>query len=83
MKEKPDKVIHIVEWMEIFKATHGVVDAGVTSDHNPIVLFLEKNKRKVRKDIKFESKWLVDDECKNLVFSAWQTSKEGCRMFCL
>ncbi|OMO81699.1 Endonuclease/exonuclease/phosphatase [Corchorus capsularis] len=78
--EKLDKVYANVEWSNLFSEALGCYDVSLASDHLPLILSLEKIK-KGRRDFKFESKWLLDQECSNVVVEGWNSHVDGSRMF--
>ncbi|KAK8568452.1 hypothetical protein V6N12_007003 [Hibiscus sabdariffa] len=52
----------------------GLMEAAIGSDHCPIILILHGFKKHWKKEFKFESRWLDDDECKAKVKEAWSLS---------
>ena len=48
---------------------------SLASDHSPLLLSLaRKNKKQPRKLFRFESMWLKDPQCKEVVLEAWNDS---------
>ncbi|KAL4282690.1 hypothetical protein GQ457_16G028210 [Hibiscus cannabinus] len=68
--EKLDKVLISKEWSLKYPKTIGMIEAAVASDHNPIIVFLEGLKKR-SKDFKFESRWLLEEDCHKHVRGAW------------
>ncbi|KAK9027970.1 hypothetical protein V6N11_067786 [Hibiscus sabdariffa] len=54
-------------------AIKGVMEAAIAFDHAPIILLLSGLKKKWKKDFKFESKWLLEEECSSNVKEAWKS----------
>ncbi|OMO91045.1 Endonuclease/exonuclease/phosphatase [Corchorus capsularis] len=79
--EKLDKVYASVRWSNLFSKALGWYEANLASDHLPLFLCLEKIKKNYRRDFKFESKWLLDQECAQVVEDGWRASESGSRMF--
>ncbi|KAL4312016.1 hypothetical protein GQ457_01G003630 [Hibiscus cannabinus] len=69
--EKLDKVLISKEWSLKFPKAIGMIKAAVASDHNPIIVFLEGLKKRRKKDFKFESRWLLEEDCHEHVRGAW------------
>ncbi|KAK8596584.1 hypothetical protein V6N12_065067 [Hibiscus sabdariffa] len=61
--EKLDKILMSSEWSGAYPKAIGVLEAAVASDHNPIILILDRLKKKKKKNFKFESRWLIEEEC--------------------
>ncbi|KAK8484822.1 hypothetical protein V6N11_070924 [Hibiscus sabdariffa] len=75
--EKLDRVLASLEWSFSFPKAFGVVDAAIASDHSPIFLLLQGSPKRARYDFKFESKWLLEDECSKKVSDSWKPSLQG------
>jgi hypothetical protein len=74
-KERLDRVVANKEWRSMFKEVVIHVLAGRTSDHKPLLIeCTEKGEEKVRgkKGFKFEAKWMLDEECNNIIHDAWE-----------
>ncbi|KAK9028993.1 hypothetical protein V6N11_026123 [Hibiscus sabdariffa] len=61
--EKLDRIVVSVEWNSAFSKAIGVMDAPIASYHSPIILFLNGITKKGKRAFKFESKWLLEEEC--------------------
>ncbi|OMO52105.1 reverse transcriptase [Corchorus capsularis] len=79
--EKLDKAYATVDWSNLFTGAIGWYEADVASDHCPLLITLEKLKKNRRRDFKFESKWLLDQEFAEVIDDGWRTSEMGSRMF--
>ncbi|KAL4379926.1 hypothetical protein GQ457_02G020200 [Hibiscus cannabinus] len=75
--ERLDKVIMSNEWSMAFPKAIGILEAAVASDHNPIVVLLEGLKRRRKRDFKFETRWLLEEECSTNVKEAWAENTGG------
>ncbi|KAK9027709.1 hypothetical protein V6N11_067532 [Hibiscus sabdariffa] len=71
--EKLDRTIVSPEWSSVFPKASGIVDVSLASDHALIILFLQGLGKKVKKGFKFESKWLLGNECFQKVKEGWNT----------
>ncbi|KAK8477778.1 hypothetical protein V6N11_063581 [Hibiscus sabdariffa] len=69
--EKLDRILSSLEWSEMFPRALGALDVAMASDHAPILLLLQGMPKRCKKDFKFESKWLIEDECFQEVEKGW------------
>ena len=67
IKERLDRALINLEWMEQFPNTQGFDLFAIGSDHSPIVLLIEMRDKRAPKEFKFESNWLGMEECKEIV----------------
>ncbi|KAL4313206.1 hypothetical protein GQ457_01G023540 [Hibiscus cannabinus] len=51
----------------------GMLDVAIGSDHAPIMILPQGLKKKYKRDFKFESKWLLEEECTTTVRASWKT----------
>ncbi|KAK9028594.1 hypothetical protein V6N11_025748 [Hibiscus sabdariffa] len=65
--EKLDRVLSSLEWGFLFPKAIVVVDIAIASDHAPIILLANGLLRKTKKDFKFESRWILENECSEIV----------------
>ncbi|KAK8579409.1 hypothetical protein V6N12_069735 [Hibiscus sabdariffa] len=75
--ERIDKILISSEWSLTYAKAIGILEAAVASDHNPILLQLEGLKKKRNKAFKFESRWLLEEECHSNVCEAWEERPRG------
>ncbi|KAL4304565.1 hypothetical protein GQ457_10G010000 [Hibiscus cannabinus] len=75
--EKIDRIFFNISWSSNFKKALGIIEPAVGSDHSPIVLLLKGMSKKYRKDFKFESKWLLENDCKDLITEGWAYPSTG------
>ncbi|KAK8567966.1 hypothetical protein V6N12_006533 [Hibiscus sabdariffa] len=71
--EKIDRILFNVEWSMLFTKAFSFVELAIGSDHSLIVLHFEGIPRKYRREFKFESKWLLKEECNRVVVEAWDS----------
>ncbi|KAK8530719.1 hypothetical protein V6N12_013221 [Hibiscus sabdariffa] len=69
--EKLDRVLTSLEWSFIFPRAIAVIEVAIASDHASILLLTIGMEKKVKKDFKFESKWLTEKDCSSLVKEEW------------
>ncbi|KAK9018547.1 hypothetical protein V6N11_001519 [Hibiscus sabdariffa] len=74
--EKLDRVLSSLEWGFLFPRDIVVIDIAIASDHAPIVLPMNRMMKKVKRDFKFESRWLLEEEYSRMVEEEW-TNKGG------
>ncbi|KAK8999212.1 hypothetical protein V6N11_070388 [Hibiscus sabdariffa] len=72
--ERLDKIIVSNKWSLIFPKAIGILEAATISDHNPVVLLMEGLKKERKREFKFESRWLLDEECSSNVKEVWNAS---------
>ncbi|KAK9029098.1 hypothetical protein V6N11_026221 [Hibiscus sabdariffa] len=70
--EKLDRILFTVDWSNSYPKAIGIFSTAIGSDHNPLILLLYGRKKKRRQDFKFESKWLLEEECKKKVEGTWR-----------
>ncbi|KAK8475975.1 hypothetical protein V6N11_000593 [Hibiscus sabdariffa] len=73
---KLDRVLSSPEWNFIFPRAMAIIDVAITSDHAPIVLLTNGVMKKVKRDFKFESRWILEGECSHLVEEEWTHTEE-------
>ncbi|KAK9028846.1 hypothetical protein V6N11_025983 [Hibiscus sabdariffa] len=61
--EKMDPVLVSIEWNNVFPKAIGLLYAIIASGHAPIFLLIKGMNKRYKKDFKFESKWLLEEEC--------------------
>ncbi|KAK9028753.1 hypothetical protein V6N11_025900 [Hibiscus sabdariffa] len=70
--ERIDKILISSEWSLAYPKVIGILEAAVASDHNLILLQIEGLKKKRRRAFKFESRWLLEEECHSNVREVWE-----------
>ncbi|KAK9042566.1 hypothetical protein V6N11_017635 [Hibiscus sabdariffa] len=69
--EKLDRALCSVEWSVRFPKAVGLLDVAIRSDHAPVIIYPHGLSKKYKRDFKFESKWLLEEECKSTVQASW------------
>ncbi|KAK8571592.1 hypothetical protein V6N12_027672 [Hibiscus sabdariffa] len=69
--EKLDRVLSSLEWGFLFPKAIAIIDIAIASDHAPIVLLMNGIMKKVKRDFKFESRWLLEEEYSRMVEEEW------------
>ena len=75
--------------MDLFPAAKLHYLSSSASDHSPLSLHLvpKKRKKKMKKTFRFESMWLKDSRCEDIVKAAWEeglhADTEGVLKSCL
>ena len=78
IKERLDRAMATPGWMNLFPEAKLYHLSSSVSDHNPLVLHLVRKKnrnKKPKKTFRFESMWLRDQRCEELVKAAWEEGK--------
>ncbi|KAF7133357.1 hypothetical protein RHSIM_Rhsim09G0070000 [Rhododendron simsii] len=78
--ERIDMAFANSKWRELHEQAMVFVEAAVGSDHNPLILNTSVPLDKVGKPFKFESFWVTDEECKEVVTRAWNQESEAALM---
>lgn len=72
IEERLDRAVVTSDWRELYDMAAVENLHAVTSDHSAIFLRLSGTvMRRSRKNFKFESAWLLDVNCKNVVEASW------------
>ncbi|KAK9007375.1 hypothetical protein V6N11_074303 [Hibiscus sabdariffa] len=71
--EKLDRTLCSHEWNITFPKAVVLMDFAIGSDHAPIIVLPKGMKSKNRKDFKFESKWLLEEDCTPTVRDSWES----------
>ncbi|KAK9006380.1 hypothetical protein V6N11_035421 [Hibiscus sabdariffa] len=61
--EKLDRILANIGWSTLFPKAIGILVVAITSDHSPIFLLLKGLNKRSKKTFKFESKWLLEEDC--------------------
>ncbi|KAK8556849.1 hypothetical protein V6N12_003240 [Hibiscus sabdariffa] len=75
--EKLDRVVSSMEWNFLFLKAISFIDIAIASDHSPIILLTNGVVKKARKDFKFESRWLLEEECSRVIQEKWENRENG------
>ena len=73
IRERLDRALANVEWVKLFPRAklHHLTNSAL--DHSPLLLRLDRraSKRKMKKLFRFESMWLKEPQCEEIVQNAW------------
>nr|POE55616.1 hypothetical protein CFP56_74026 [Quercus suber] len=74
IRERLDRAVALLAWGAWFKDARVYHLSNLALDHSPLLLhfFLKQKKRYQRKIFRFESMWLKDPECEDIVKNAWE-----------
>ncbi|KAL4279725.1 hypothetical protein GQ457_03G026420 [Hibiscus cannabinus] len=70
--EKLDRALCSFEWSNLFPKSIGMLDVAIESNHTPIIILSQGTNKKYKKEFKFESKWLLEEECTSTVRNSWE-----------
>ncbi|KAK8580326.1 hypothetical protein V6N13_143438 [Hibiscus sabdariffa] len=73
--ERLDRFLFNSAWSEMFNKATGFLEPAIGSDHCPLVCNSYGSSKRRNRDFRFESKWLLEDECKQVVNNAWKLSR--------
>lgn len=74
--ERIDMAFANSQWRESHEHAMVFVEPAIGSDHNPLILNTDVPLNKVGKPFKFESFWVTEEECKEVVSEAWSQVRE-------
>ncbi|KAK8973453.1 hypothetical protein V6N11_064696 [Hibiscus sabdariffa] len=74
--EKLYRALATVEWSALFDKAIVLVEAAIASDHCPLVLCTDGLSRRSKREFKFESKWITEEECYNVVKEGWVSNTQ-------
>ncbi|XVE83165.1 hypothetical protein DITRI_Ditri16bG0065800 [Diplodiscus trichospermus] len=77
IKERLDRAVVNVEWMETYPMSMRVNLPANGSDHSPIILWIEKVEKKGIRRFKFGANWVEVKECKQIIVTGWSKEVEG------
>ncbi|KAK8568507.1 hypothetical protein V6N12_007056 [Hibiscus sabdariffa] len=69
--ERLDRIMFNPAWLNLFSKAVGISEPAIGSDHCSIICFLHDIFKRRKRDFKFESKWLLKEECKLIVSETW------------
>ncbi|KAK8996703.1 hypothetical protein V6N11_020202 [Hibiscus sabdariffa] len=75
--ENLDRVLSSLEWNFVFPKAISIIDIAIASDHSPIILMTNGVDKKAKRDFKFESRWLMEEECPQMVKEEWENTDNG------
>ncbi|KAK8996758.1 hypothetical protein V6N11_020257 [Hibiscus sabdariffa] len=75
--EKLDRILSSLDWNFLFLKAISIIDVAIASDHSPIILLVNGVAKKSEKEFKFESRWLIEEECSQVVKDEWE-NKDNC-----
>ena len=64
-----------LEWIDLFPKANLYHLTSSVSDHSPLALCMTRTKmrnKKIKKPFRFESMWLRDRRCEEVVYGAWE-----------
>ena len=72
IRERLDRTLATKDWIDLFPTAKLYHLSSSASDHSPLSLHLVKKKRqkKIKKSFQFESMWLKDSRCEDIVIAA-------------
>ena len=77
-EERLDRAMETKELCKMFKCMKVQVLAGLSSDHKPILVeCIKSDEEKIKgyRGFKFESKWMLDEECNEVIKEAWRETE--------
>ncbi|KAK8494411.1 hypothetical protein V6N12_002358 [Hibiscus sabdariffa] len=70
--EKLDRVLCSLEWNILFPKVVAMLDIAIASDYAMVIIQLQGLKNNYKKEFKFESKWLLEEDCTSTVQGSWE-----------
>ena len=74
IRERLDLTLAMLKWLDLFPAAKLHHQSTFVSDHLMLLLHMvaSSKRKRVKRSFKFESIWLKDLSCKEVVWSAWE-----------
>jgi exonuclease III len=81
IRERLDRAVANPEWCARFPNYRVVNGCPEHSDHRPVLLYMDAPSRRTRPcpnllNKRFEARWLLEEECENVVNSAWMEAAD-------
>ena len=73
IKERIDKGLANMEWLEKFPRTQVINLPIVGSDHGPVLVDADYSDMKSPRQFKFEIIWMDKEECGQIIKEGWET----------
>jgi hypothetical protein len=80
IKERLDRAVANISWIQLYKKVEVRILAARTSDHKPLLISftnMEEKGRQFQGGGKFEVKWLADEESREIITNAWNDGVGG------
>lgn len=81
VRERIDRVMTNIEWIEYFPKCVVQHLPMIGSDHCPLIFQQEVKEKKAKRNFKFELIWSEEKECEDVVKESWPLGKEGSYSF--
>ncbi|KAH7834251.1 hypothetical protein Vadar_014192 [Vaccinium darrowii] len=79
--ERIDMAFANAKWREMHDKAMMFVEPAIGFDHKPLLLNTEVPLNKVGKPFKFESFWVTEDGCQEVIANSWNQHQNGSSMF--
>lgn len=73
IRERLDRASCNLDWRVMYPEAEVFALPTIGSDHSPLLLTLQPDKVKRKRDFKFEAFWLENEECREVINEAWNT----------
>ncbi|OMO71257.1 reverse transcriptase [Corchorus capsularis] len=81
IKEKLDRCLVNLDWLEQYPRTQVWNLPAIGSDHSPLVINTVVGDKKGAKLFKFEAIWLEKEDCKRIIGEGWNKEVDGSRAY--
>jgi endonuclease/exonuclease/phosphatase family metal-dependent hydrolase len=73
-QERLDRIVANQEWCELFLGAEAIMEATINSDHNPILLRVQRKEEGVRRrqGFRYEASWGLEPNCHKIVKQIWR-----------
>ncbi|XP_059452771.1 uncharacterized protein LOC132183336 [Corylus avellana] len=73
-QERLDRVVANQEWCELFPGAEAIVEATINSDHNLILLRVQRKEGGIRRrrGFRYEASWGLEPDCHKIVKQIWR-----------
>ena len=80
IKERLDRVLANLEWLEEFPNMQVINLPAVGSDHSPIIMNSDCRDKRAAKSFRYEANWLTMVECEQIIKEGWSIMYGGSRV---
>ncbi|KAJ4851122.1 hypothetical protein Tsubulata_002429 [Turnera subulata] len=83
VRERIDRCLANASWRILFDKAQVFHKSMTGSNHRPLRLHLSLASRRIRRNFRFEAKWVEEEECQQVIRDAWSKRACGSRSYVL
>lgn len=77
IQERLDRAVVNDNWLQLWPEAHVLHGCHIGSDHRPLTVELYPHLTKRARPFRFESYWVEDDECGQIIHDGWEKKISG------